>query len=267
MSVIAIANQKGGVGKTMTAHNISISLALQKKKVLMIDLDSQASLTISAGIEPREIAESSIVSVLTDEPTLHKKIKDCIHETPDGNAFILPSIIDLADLEWKMFSRVSREKILDRAIAPIREEYDFIIIDCPPQLSILTMNALSCADGIIIPVKTDYLSYRGLTNLNDTIADVKEYINPTLETYGIVATMYEKRVKDDTEILRLLDREYKVISIINKKVLAKKGIYDGIAVVQLAPDTDISKAYQQIASMIIKNNFIRVGTVNNGKKQ
>lgn len=264
MSVIAIANQKGGVGKTTTTHNIGIALALQGKKVLMVDMDSQASLTISTGIEPCDIAENSIVSVLTDDLAYHKSIKDCIHQTPDGNAAIVPSIIDLADIEWKMFSRVSREKILAREIDTVRNQYDYILIDCPPQLSILTLNALSCADGVIIPVKTDYLAYRGLIHLNDTISEVRAYINPELKIYGVVATMYEKRIKDDTEILALLNQKYNVLSVVNKKALAKKGIYEGLAVVQTSPDVDISIAYRKIAEMIVNNQFERNEVVING---
>lgn len=149
--VIAFANQKGGVAKTTSAHNIAVALSLLGKKTLMIDLDSQASLTICAGIEPSETDQNNIINVLTDDKNIKKSIKECIHEigydeNNTRNCYIIPSIIDLADLEWKMFSRVSRESILKRAIEPIRNDFDFIIIDCPPQLSILTINALSCAD-------------------------------------------------------------------------------------------------------------------------
>lgn len=250
--VIAIANQKGGVAKTTTTHNLGVALAEKGKKVLLIDLDSQASLTISMGIEPLEI-KRTVVDILKKKSV---SIKECIYKV-HTNLDIVTSIIDLASMEVEMLSRASREKILDRAITPIKNEYDYILIDCPPQLSILTINALSCADGVIIPVKTDYLAYRGLTQLNDSISEIKDLINEKLKIYGIIATFYETRVKDDKEILEMLKNEYNLIGIIKKQVAAKKGIYDGMAAVQAVPESDISKEYVKIADMIIKGKYER----------
>lgn len=250
--VIAIANQKGGVAKTTTTHNLGAALAEKGKKVLLVDLDSQASLTISLGIEPLEI-KRTVVDILKKKGI---SIKECIHKVYT-NLDIVTSIIDLASMEVEMLSRASREKILDRAIKPIKNDYDYILIDCPPQLSILTINALSCADGVIIPVKTDYLAYRGLTQLNDSINEIKDLINDRLKIYGIIATFYETRVKDDKEILEMLKNEYNLIGIIKKQVAAKKGIYDGMAAVQAVPESDISKEYVKIADMIISGNYER----------
>lgn len=250
--VIAIANQKGGVAKTTTTHNLGVALAEKGKKVLLIDLDSQASLTISLGIEPLEI-KRTVVDILKKKSV---SIKECIYKVYT-NLDIVTSIIDLASMEVEMLSRASREKILDRAITPIKNEYDYILIDCPPQLSILTINALSCADGVIIPVKTDYLAYRGLTQLNDSISEIKDLINDKLKIYGIIATFYETRVKDDKEILEMLKKEYNLIGVIKKQVAAKKGIYDGMAAVQAVPESDISKEYVKIADMIIKGKYER----------
>ena len=158
MAVIAVVNQKGGVAKTTTTHNLGVALAAAGKKVLMIDLDSQASLTISTGLEPLEM-QRTIVDVLRKDAV---PIGECVYPITE-RLHIIPSIIDLAPMEMELLSRASREKILDRALKPVRRSYDFILIDCPPQLSILTINALSCADGVVIPVKTEYLAYRGLT--------------------------------------------------------------------------------------------------------
>lgn len=246
MKVIAIANQKGGVAKTTTTHNIGAALASAGKKVLLIDLDSQASLTISVGMEPLD-AERTIVDVLRKDGA---PIRECIQKISD-RLHIVSSIIDLAPMEMEMLSRASREKILDRALKPVRDKYDFILVDCPPQLSILTINALSCADGVIIPVKTDYLAYRGLTQLQDSIQEIQELINPGLQVLGVIATLYDTRVTDDREILEMLKNEYNLLGVIKRLAVAKKGVYDGLAAVEQAPCSQIAQEYTAIANMLI----------------
>ena len=252
MKVIAIANQKGGVAKTTTTHNLGVALAAKGKRVLLIDLDSQASLTISVGLEPLEV-KKTIVDVLRKDGV---PVGECIERISD-RLHIVTSIIDLAPMEMELLSRASREKILDRALRPVRGEYDFILVDCPPQLSILTINALSCADGVIIPVKTDYLAYRGLTQLQDSIQEIQELINPELKVLGVIATLYEKRVADDNEILAALKKEYNLLGVIKRLAVAKKGIYDGLAVVEQTPGSEISIEYNKIADMIIAEKFER----------
>ncbi len=252
MKVIAIANQKGGVAKTTTTHNLGVALATKGKRVLLIDLDSQASLTISVGLEPLEV-KRTIVDVLRKDGV---PVNECIERISD-RLHIVTSIIDLAPMEMELLSRASREKILDRALRPVRGEYDFILVDCPPQLSILTINALSCADGVIIPVKTDYLAYRGLTQLQDSIQEIQELINPELKVLGVIATLYEKRVADDNEILAALRKEYNLLGVIKRLAVAKKGIYDGLAVVEQTPGSEISIEYNKIADMIIAEKFER----------
>ncbi len=252
MKVIAIANQKGGVAKTTTTHNLGAALAAAGKKVLLIDLDSQASLTISVGLEPLEV-KRTIVDVLKKDGT---PIQESIQQLTE-QLHIVTSIIDLAPMEMEMLSRASREKILDRALKPVREIYDFILIDCPPQLSILTINALSCADGVLIPVKTDYLAYRGLTQLQDSIQEIQELINPGLQVMGVIATLYDTRVTDDREILALLKKEYNLVGVVKRLAVAKKGIYDGRAAVEQAPGSEIAKEYMTIADMIISGQVKR----------
>lgn len=252
MKVIAIANQKGGVAKTTTTHNLGVALAAQGKRVLMIDLDSQASLTISVGLEPLEV-EQTIVDVLRKEGV---PLMECVQRLSD-RLHIVTSIIDLAPMEMEMLSRASREKILDRALKSVRADYDFILIDCPPQLSILTINALSCADGVLIPVKTDYLAYRGLTQLQDSIQEIQELINPDLKVIGVLATLHDTRVTDDREILGLLKEEYNLLGVVKRLAVAKKGIYDGRAVVEQAPNSEIAAEYKAVAEMIISGKTKR----------
>lgn len=252
MSIIAIANQKGGVAKTTTTHNLGAGLALEGKKVLLVDLDSQASLTISTGLEPLKV-EKNITNILEKKGA---PINECIQHL-SNNLDIITSTIDLASLEMELLSRVSREGILKNALQPVKDTYDYILIDCPPQLSILTINALSCADGIIVPVKTDYLAYRGMELLMNTVEEIKELINPDLQVYGILATLYEKRCRDDNDILNALDEEYTVIGVAKKLVSAKRSIYEGQAVIEQEPMNAISIAYQKIVRMIITGKFER----------
>ena len=244
--VIAIANQKGGVAKTTTTHNLGAALAAAGKKVLLIDLDSQASLTISVGLEPLEV-ERTIVDVLKKDGT---PIQECIQQLTE-QLHIVTSIIDLAPMEMEMLSRASREKILDRALREARRKYDYILIDCPPQFSILTINALSCADGVVIPVKTDYLAYRGLTQLQDSIQEIQELINPELKVLGVIATLYDIRVGDDRDILALLQKEYNLLGVVKRLAVAKKGLYDGQTAVEQAPESQIAQEYKAIAKMLI----------------
>lgn len=248
--IIAFANQKGGVAKTTSTHNIGVALAQKGKKVLLIDLDSQASLTISLGIEPLDV-ENNIIDVLDKKKS---DVRKCILNVKE-NLDVITSTIDLASIEMEMLSRASREKILDRALEPVKGEYDFIVIDCPPQLSILTINALSCADGVIIPCKTDYLSYRGIEQLMETIEEVRELINPKLEVLGTIATLFNMRSNDDKDILNGLKEKYNVLGVVKMLVSAKKGIYDGLAVVEKEPKNDISIEYIRIADMIIDEKY------------
>lgn len=244
--IIAFANQKGGVAKTTSTHNVGVALAAQGKKVLLIDLDSQASLTISVGLEPLDY-EKNIVTILEKNKY---EISECVQKLNE-NLHIITSTIDLAALEMAMLSRASREKILARALAPVLNNYDFILIDCPPQLSILTINALSCADEVIIPTKTDYLSYRGIEQLCETIGEIKELINPDLKIRGVIATLFNARANDDKEILSALEEKYNVLGVVKMLVSVRKGIYEGKAVIECEPSNEVSNEYRNIAAMLV----------------
>lgn len=249
--IVSVANQKGGVAKTTSTHNIGVALAKKGYTVLLVDLDSQASLTFSVGIDPLAVEDKNIVTVLTAKNTI--PIEECIYKVRTVDSlYIIPSIIDLAQIELEMFARSSREKILERALGPIKNSYDFILIDCPPQLSVLTINALSCCDGVIIPVKTDELAYRGLTQLENTIEEIKELINSKLEILGIVATMFEKISIEDKKVLTKLEQKEHVIGIIKKTVEVKKGIAKGTSIVEDQVTNEVSIVYQNIADKIIK---------------
>lgn len=245
-TVISFANQKGGVGKTTSVFNVATSLTVRGYRVLMIDLDPQASLTIYAGLEPYE-REHTVVDVLKNP---NKEIHECIASIRE-KLDIITSRIELASAESELLSRPARELILSRAISSVKDEYDYVLIDCPPQLSTLTLNALACSDKVIIPCKTDYLAYRGLEALTDTVNTVKTYFKPDIEILGILATMYDARVADDNELLEYYKNNYAVIGVIKRTAQAKKGMYDGLSSVEYAPKSDIAKEYERVVDAIV----------------
>lgn len=250
MRIIALANQKGGVAKTTSTYNLACIKAMQGNKVLMVDLDPQASLTISCGIEPGEKQYST--SHLFDSKT---DPVDCVYSVKSSkqdNLYIIPSDIDLAETETFLFAKTNREKQLKKSLVKLEEYFDYIFIDCPPQLGLLSMNALVAANEVIIPVKTDYLSYRGLRALVTTIETVQsdEDLNSELKLDGIIATMYEKNVKDQRDILVLLELKANLLGIIKKGVDSYKSIIDGVPAVIGNPKSDIAQSYIEIANKI-----------------
>ena len=186
--IIAVANQKGGVGKTTTAINLSACLAEAGKKVLIIDADPQGNSTSGLGFEKNEI-ENTIYEILLDEI----KIQDAILNTCVDNLQILPSNINLSGAEIELIGRDKREYILSNAVDTIKNNYDFIIIDCPPSLNLITINALTSSDTVLVPIQCEYFALEGLEQLLHTIGLVKDRLNPSLEMEGVVFTMYDAR--------------------------------------------------------------------------
>lgn len=248
--IISIVNQKGGVGKTTTTHNLGIALSKElNKKVLLVDLDPQASLTIALGFDLTDYNTeiNNITKILVQKP---KDVDKSIYEIQD-NLHLIPSGIELASIEMSLQSMKVREKILYRALEQVKDYYDYILIDCPPQLSILTINGLSASDYVIIPVKTDFLAYKGLELLLDTVSDIKEYINDELQIIGVIATMYEKIISSDNLILNKLKDEHNVLGIIKKAAIAKAGITEGKSAIEKAATSDIALEYIEIAKKIV----------------
>ncbi len=188
--IVAIANQKGGVGKTTTAINLGASLAILDFKVLIVDVDPQANATSGLGIDPSSI-ERSIYDCMINDATLD----DIVLETETPNLFIVPSHIDLVGAELELVSRLRREYILKDQLSGLRDQYDFIFIDCLPSLGILTVNALTAADSVMIPIQCEIFALEGLQKLKNTIDLVKEHLNPILVIEGIVLSMYDGRLR------------------------------------------------------------------------
>ena len=248
MAIISLANQKGGVGKTTSTYNLGFVFSKLGLRTLLVDLDPQASLTIYAGLEPYE-NERTIVDIFKSPKMDYHDV--IIKLRP--NLDIIPSRIELAAMENELIGRAAREKILSRALEQVKAEYDHIIIDCPPQLSTLTINALTASTDVLVPCKTDYLAYRGIQQHLDTVETVKEDIgNPDLQVLGVLATMLETRSNDDHDILDLLKEEYPVIGTVRKTVQAKKGMYDGQSISEFDPNSEISKEYENVANTVLK---------------
>lgn len=194
--IIAIANQKGGVGKTTTAINLSACLAEKQKKVLTIDADPQGNTSSGLGIDKDEV-ENTIYELMIGEAT----IKECIKKSEFENLSILPSNVNLAGAEIELIGIEEKEFILKKAVDSVRDEYDYVIIDCPPSLNTLTVNAMTTADTVLVPIQCEYYALEGLTQLLHTINLVKERLNPDLELEGVVFTMYDARTNLSLQVV------------------------------------------------------------------
>ena len=194
--IIAIANQKGGVGKTTTSINLSACLAEAGKKVLVVDIDPQGNATSGLGVEKNEL-ENTIYELFVGECEL----SDCLIENVLDNLSVLPSNVNLSGAEIDLIGIEKREFLLKKYITPIRDNYDFIIIDCPPSLNILTVNAMTTADTVLVPIQCEYYALEGLSQLIHTIDLIKERLNPKLEIEGVVFTMYDARTNLSLQVV------------------------------------------------------------------
>ena len=237
MKVIAIAKQKGGIVITITTYNLAATKASNGKRVLMIDLDPQASLTISCGMNPdSEEFDGANTCNLFDGKTNPAECAFVVEKSELENLYIIPSNIDLAVTETKLVIGRNSYVQLRKSVKKLEGYFDYIFIDCPPQLGTLLVNALVAADEVIIPVKTDYLSYRGLKALLNSIEDIQSRdgdrsLNPDLHLIGIIATMFEQRVNDQKDILTILGEKAPVIGIVKKSADVYRNVIDGKPVV------------------------------------
>jgi chromosome partitioning protein len=245
---IAIANQKGGVTKTTSTYNIAALISRKKYKVLMIDLDAQCSLSISAGIESNNEKNNDMLALLQGK----KNAADCIHPVRN-NLDIIPSNPLLSGIEKNLSENQSRESILKQALLSITNKYDYIFIDCQPQLSLFTINAFVVSQYVLIPCATTYLSYRGIELLINTVNEVIGLgLNNDLKVMGVIATLYEKQVIDHREVLDVMREKYNIIGTLRKSAEANKGIYSGSPIVFFNQNHPLSYDYQKIADYILR---------------
>lgn len=247
--IIAIANQKGGVGKTTTAINLSACLAEKNRKVLAIDIDPQGNTSSGLGIDKSKI-KNSIYQMIIGECSLD----ECRINTPIKNLDILPSSVNLAGAEIELIGVVEREYILKKHIEMIREEYDFIIIDCPPSLNTLTVNAMTTADTILVPIQCEFYALEGLTQLLHTINLVKQRLNPKLELEGVVFTMYDARTNLSLQVVENVKNNLKqniYKTIIPRNVRLAEAPSHGLPINLYDPKSAGADGYRQLAVEVI----------------
>lgn len=248
--VVAMCNQKGGVGKTTSAINLGAALAEYGRKVLLVDFDPQGALSVGLGITPHQL-ERTIYNLIMERSM---PAEDAVLPTRVEGMDLLPSNIDLSAAEVQLVTEVGREQTLGRTIAPLLDRYDFVLVDCQPSLGLLTVNALSCADGVVIPLECEFFSLRGVALLIDTIEKVRERLNPKLKITGILATMYDPRTLHAREVMsRVVEAFGETVfdTVINRTVRFPETTVAGEPITSWAPKSAGAKAYRALAREVI----------------
>lgn len=247
--IIAITNQKGGVGKTTTVLNIGVYLAVKGKRVLLIDIDPQANL--SSGLGAKEDAKKNVYDYLINKTP----VKEVITKTRIKNLDIMPSGIELAGAEVEMVNALSRETILKKGLDEVHKNYDFILIDCPPSLGLLTVNGLVAADKVIIPVQSEYFALEGLGQLLNTIKLIRTSLNPDMEIGGVIVTMYDNRTNLSKEVANEIENHFKdkvFKTIIPRSIRLSEAPSQGLSIHEYAPQSAGAIAYEELAGEIIR---------------
>ena len=244
--VIALANQKGGVAKTTTALNLAVAFFEQGFSVLAVDLDPQGNLTMSQGIDPDSV-EVSMFDVLVRGVPIDEVIRRVEID-------VAVSSIDLAGAELALSGMIGRERALQKALMPVRGRYDFILIDTPPSLGLLTINALTAADSVIVPVQCEYLSLRGLVQLENTLAMIRENLNPVVEIRGILPTMYDSRTIHSREAIEMLKENFGNLVFetrIRKTIRYAEAPVQGSSILRYEPKGPAAETYRELAKEVL----------------
>ncbi|MDE6314274.1 MAG: AAA family ATPase [Lachnospiraceae bacterium] len=254
--IIAVANQKGGVGKTTTAINLSAALAELEQKVLVIDIDPQGNTTSGFGLDKNQL-EKTVYEMMLGE----YQIEECIEKEILENLSILPSNVELAAAEIELIGIEEKEYILKKEVARVREEYDFVIIDCPPSLNMLTVNAMTTADTVLVPIQCEYYALEGLSQLLHTIDLVKERLNPELEMEGVVFTMYDARTNLSLQVVENVKNNlnqtiYK--TIIPRNVRLAEAPSHGMPINKYDSKSAGAESYQLLAEEVIHRGKVTI---------
>ncbi len=250
--IIALANQKGGVGKTTTSMNLAASLATLEKKVLLIDADSQANASSGLGVDISQI-DTSLYNCLIDRVDA----REAIYTTDIEGLDIIPSHIDLVGVEVGMLQLPNREKVMTEMLKPIRDDYDYILIDCSPSLGLTVVNALTAADSVIIPVQCEYFALEGLSKLLNTIRIIKMKLNPNLEIEGFLLTMYDKRLRLANQVYNEVKRHFQELvfkTVIQRNVKLGEAPGHGMPVILYDADSAGARDYLALANELVKKN-------------
>ena len=250
MHTIAIINQKGGVGKSTTTVNLAAALGKQGRKVLIVDFDPQGNSTSGIGVDKEELSQCIYDALLHDVPA-----EELIHDAVCERVFIIPATIQLAGAEIELVSAMARETRLKDLLEPVKDEFDFIFIDCPPSLGLLTINALAAADSVLIPIQCEYYALEGVTKLLESMRMVKGRINKELETYGVLMTMYDSRTSLSNQVVEEVQNYFGDIAFktcIPRSVKVSEAPSYGMPVIEYAPQNKGAIAYMDLAKEVIR---------------
>ena len=247
--IVAVANQKGGVGKTTTSVNLSSCVAFRGKKVLLIDLDPQGNTTTGLGIDKKTLEKSTYDAIINEEPA-----EDIIIPTCQENLFLMPASVKLAGAEIELVSRMSREHRLETAIEDVKDNYDYIFIDCPPSLGLLTLNALAAANAVLVPIQCEYYALEGLSQLMETVKLVQKHLNRGLTVEGVVLTMFDSRTNLSIEVVEEVRKYFKnkvYGTIIPRNVKLSEAPSYGLPIVLYDAKSKGAEAYLKLADEFI----------------
>ncbi len=257
--VLAVANQKGGVAKTTTVHSLGAAFAELGRRTLVIDLDPQACLTFSLGFDPDALGRS-----LHDVFVRRHSLAEVTRAVPGVTGLdLVPATIDLAGSEVHLLTRTGREHVLERALEPVRDDYDAVLVDCPPSLGILTINGLTAANSVLVPLQCEALSHRGVGQLLETIEDVRAFANAELRVRGIVATMYDDRTRHARHILEEVESRYGIPVLqppVRKSIRFAEAPARGKSILQHAPGSPGAVAYRELAGALLATG-VTAGTL------